>query len=212
MPKYKKKLKVIDLFSGLGGFSQAFLDRDHKVTRYDFNPVFENIPNTIIKDVLELTSDDLKDTDIILASIDCTYFTYANHNPDKDGLEYSKKLARHTLNIIQEARPTYYIIENPPSRLKEVLGPPQYKTAWGYWGMPYLKPTWLWGILPRIQWKTRYKEPQPKKSWNLKTFKTHKFAYLCPRDSKLRSLVPYDFSKAVCIAVEKATHTQEILG
>ena len=211
MPAYNKKLKVIDLFSGLGGFSQAFLDRGHDVTRYDFNPVFENIPNTIIKDVLELISDELKGSDIILASIDCTHFTHANSNPDKEGLDLSVRLAKHTLNIIREANPRFWIIENPPGRIKKVLGPPVYKTAWGYWGTPYFKPTWLWGKLPFMKWPRKYKEPLPKESWNLETFKTHKFAYLCPSDSKLRSLVPYEFSKVVCIATEKATHTQEVL-
>ena len=211
MPSYKKKLKAIDLFSGLGGFSQAFVDRGHDVTRYDFNPDFEEVPFTIIKDVFELTANDLKDADIILASIDCTYFTHTNSNPDKDGLKVSKELTKHTLKIIHEANPLFWIIENPPGRIKNVLGPPMFKTAWGYWGTPYYKPTWLWGKLPFIEWKTRYAEPQPKESWNLDSFKTHKFAYLCPRDSKQRSLIPYEFSLALCIATEKATHIQEIL-
>jgi len=51
---------VIDLFSGLGGFSQAFLDRGHYVERYDFNPEFENIPNTIIKNVFDMSPIDLE--------------------------------------------------------------------------------------------------------------------------------------------------------
>lgn len=204
-------MRVIDLFSGLGGFSQAFLDRGHDVTRYDFNEDFAEIPHTMIKDVLELTAKDLEDADIILASIDCTHFTYANHNPSKEGLQHSRKLARHVLKIIQEAKPRYYAIENPPGRLKHIFGPPQYKTAWGYWGTPYLKPTWLWGILPTLDWKTKYTEPQPKGTWNLKTFNTHKFAYLCPRDSKLRSLIPYEFSEALCIACEQKKQTQERL-
>ena len=33
-------MKVLDLFSGLGGFSQAFKDRGHKVTTLDNNPEF----------------------------------------------------------------------------------------------------------------------------------------------------------------------------
>ena len=212
MPKYKNKiLKVIDLFSGLGGFSQAFLDRGHYVIRYDFNPEFKEVKNTIIKDVFELTSQDLLDSDIILASIDCTYFTYANERPDKDGLRLSNELTRHTLRIIHEANPEFWIIENPPGRIKKVLGPPMYKTAWGYWGTPYLKPTWLWGKLPLMKWPTLYTEPMPKESWNLESFKTHKFAYLCPRDSKQRSLVPYEFSLALCKAIEEATNIQETL-
>ena len=203
MPNYNKKITVIDLFSGLGGFSQAFLDRGHYVERYDFNPEFKEVPNTIIKDVFDMTPIDLEIADIVLASIDCTYFTHTNSNPDKEGLDLSIRLAKHTLNIIHEANPEYWVIENPPGRIKKVLGPPVYKTAWGYWGTPYFKPTWLWGKLPFMKWPRKYKEPLPKESWNLETFKTHKFAYLCDRDPKKRSLIPYAFSEALCKALEK---------
>jgi len=196
-------MNVIDLFSGLGGFSQAFVDRGHYVERYDFNEEFKDIPHTIIKNVFDMTPIDLEIADIVLASIDCTYFTFANDNPDREKLELAKKLAKHTLNIIHEANPRFWIIENPPGRIKKVLGPPVYKIAWGYWGTPYLKPTWLWGKLPFMDWPTRYTEPQPKDTWNLETFKTHKFSYLCPRDSKQRSLIPYEFSLALCQATEK---------
>jgi len=41
-------MEVVDLFSGLGGFSQAFLDRGHEVERYDNNPKFSQVPNTKI--------------------------------------------------------------------------------------------------------------------------------------------------------------------
>ena len=200
-------MKVIDLFSGLGGFSQAFVNRGHIVKRYDFNEDFKDIPHTIIKDVFDMTSKDLETVDIVLASIDCTHFTHANSNPDKEGLDLSVRLAKHTLNIIHEANPRFWIIENPPGRIKKVLGPPVYKTAWGYWGTPYFKPTWLWGKLPFIKWPRKYKEPLPKESWNLETFKTHKFAYLCDRAPKKRSLIPYEFSLALCKVTEKELTT-----
>ena len=197
-------MKVVDLFSGLGGFSQAFLDREHDVVRFDNDIRFKEVANTIICDVLELTPEDLWDIpDIILASPPCTYFTHANHNPDKDGLKQSIDLTKYTLKIIHETNPRFWIIENPPGRIKKVLGPPVYKTAWGYWGTSYLKPTWLWGKLPFMDWPTRYTEPQPKETWNLESFNTHKFAYLCERDSAKRSLVPYAFSEALCKATEK---------
>lgn len=207
----RSRLKVIDLFSGLGGFSQAFVDRGHYVTRYDFNPEFEGIPHTIIRDVFSLKKTDLEGADIILASIDCTYFTYANAQPDKEGLELSYKLAKHTITIIKDAEPRYYVIENPPGRIKNVLGIPMIITAWGYWGKPYLKPTWLWGNIPGIEWKTRYTEPEPKDTWDLSRYKHNKFSYLCDSDPKKRSIVPYDFSLALCSAVENNSSYQEVL-
>ena len=195
-------MKVIDLFSGLGGFSQAFLDRGHEVIRYDFNDEFRDRPRTIIKDVLTLTPKDLEGADCVLASIDCTYFTFANAQPDKEKLQFALKLAKHTLTIIQEANTKYYILENPPGRIKKAFGLPTIITAWGFWGTSYLKPTWLWGKIPALTWPTRYTEPTPKDSWDLERYKRNKFSYLCDRDPKKRSLIPHSFSLALCQAIE----------
>jgi hypothetical protein len=196
-------MNVIDLFSGLGGFSQAFVDRGHYVERYDFNKDFKDVPYTTIKNVFDMTPIDLEIADIVLASIDCTYFTIANAIPDKDSLALAEKLTRHTLFIIHEANPRFWIIENPPGRIKKILGPPVYKTAWGYWGTPYYKPTWLWGKLPFMNWPTRYREPVPKDTWDMKRYKKNKFSYLCDTDPKKRSLIPYAFSLELCKATEK---------
>ena len=204
-------MKCIDLFSGLGGFSQAFLDRGHEVIRYDINKDFEEVPNTVIKDVFDLTAADLQGVDIILASIDCTHLTFANARPDITGIALSFELAKHTLQIIQEADPRFWVIENPPGRIKKVLGPPVIKTAWGFWGTPYFKPTWLWGIIPHIDWPMKYTTPEPKESWNPERFRKNKFSYLAPRNNKDRSLIPYIFSETLCIAAENSDSFQTTL-
>lgn len=100
-----KKLKVLDLCSGLGGFSQAFLDRGHDVLRIDNNPVFKNgkkhkykkynidnkiisedgfwiiepVPNTIILDLMQVDMMKLfGEYDVILASPPCQTFSVAS--------------------------------------------------------------------------------------------------------------------------------------
>ena len=204
-------MKCIDLFSGLGGFSQAFLDRRHNVTRYDIDEQFKDVPNTIIQDVLNLTAKDLS-ADIVLAGIECTHLTYANQNLEFMSHAKAVELATHTLSIIQEANPQYWVIENPKnSRLWKIIGKPNYITAWGYWGEQYFKPTGLKGILPHIDWPTRYTEPVPKESWNLKRYKQNKFSYLCDTDPTRRSFIPYAFSEALCVAIEENRGTQELL-
>lgn len=204
-------MKCIDLFSGLGGFSEAFLDRGHEVVRYDIDKQFKDVPNTVIQDVLTLTAKDLT-ADVVLAGIECTHLTYANHNIELLSYAKARRLAKHTLSIIQEANPQYWVIENPKnSRLWKIIGKPSYITAWGYWGEQYFKPTGLKGILPHIDWPTRYIEPMPRESWNFETYKTHKFAYLCEVNPARRSLIPYPFSKALCIAIEENRGTQETL-
>ena len=60
---------VIDLCSGLGGFSQAFLDGGHNVIRVDNNPKFQEVPNTILEDILTMNFKpraDFKKPDILL--------------------------------------------------------------------------------------------------------------------------------------------------
>ena len=46
-------MNVLDLFSGLGGWSAAFKDRGHAVTTLDIEPKFK--PD-IVKDILEIKS------------------------------------------------------------------------------------------------------------------------------------------------------------
>lgn len=45
-------MRVLDLFSGLGGWSQAFLDRGHDVTRLDNDERFKSVPRTMLCDAL----------------------------------------------------------------------------------------------------------------------------------------------------------------
>lgn len=46
-------MKVLDLFSGTGGASQAFFDRGHEVFRVDNDVRFKDVSNTFIWDVLD---------------------------------------------------------------------------------------------------------------------------------------------------------------
>ena len=212
-------MKVVDLFSGLGGFSQAFIDRGHEVERYDFNEDFKDIPYTTIKDVMELTPVDLEYADIILASPPCTHFSVAavyHHwpkplkEPTKETLQQIN-LVKYTVALLKEVDPTYWMVENPQGMMKKILGQQAMKQCWGSWGMNALKPTHLWGKFPPVDWRacstSRHdKTPRGSKKGvqgiNISSFKKNKFAYNIPRDSALRALIPYDFSLAVCLAAE----------
>lgn len=70
-------MKVLDLFSGLGGWSQAFLDRGHDVLRIDNDEHFRDVPRTKIGDILTFTEP--RDYyDVILASPPCQAFSLAS--------------------------------------------------------------------------------------------------------------------------------------
>ena len=47
-------MKVLDLFSGLGGFSEAFLLAGDEVVRVENNPLLSEVPATTQQDVLAI--------------------------------------------------------------------------------------------------------------------------------------------------------------
>ena len=198
-------MEVVDLFSGLGGFSQAFMDRGHKVERYDFDEKFKDIPHTTIKDVLELTPIDLEHADIILASPPCNHFSIASvyhHWPKGEPTEATLeqiKLVKHTACIIKEADAEHDIMENPRGKMRDprVLGKPDMTTFWGAWGATWLKPTDLWGKLPPIDWRSK-----DCATWEKAPRGSKKGIQGQVGNPALRALIPYDFSLAVCLAAE----------
>ena len=47
-------MRVLDLFSGLGGFSEAFYRAGDEVVRVENNPLLSEVPCTTMQDVLEV--------------------------------------------------------------------------------------------------------------------------------------------------------------
>ena len=205
------KLEVVDLFSGLGGFSEAFLNRGHNVERYDNDPQFKKIPYTWTVDVRDLEPDDIAHADIILASFPCNHFSPMSshyHWPKMQPTEETKKVIvqlKETLTLITRANPKYWILENPVGLMRRAIGKPVMLTHWAAWGAKWLKPTHLWGKLPPINWKNKSgatweKAPRGSKS-GVQDGKT---------SSAIRALIPYEFSMAVCLATEGISPQQTL--
>jgi len=203
-------MKVIDLCSGLGGWTSAFIDDSKwEVIRYDNNPKFEGVPFTKIVNVMDIEK---IDADLVLASPPCNTMSMASvshHWRVYDGVRtpYSQqckdavKLFHHVKELAEQAK--WYVIENPIGMGKYVLGQPSVLTYFCIWNrpdgdrLPPKKPTWLWYRLPvHVNW------PVPRKgSWEL-----------APRGSKtgtqgingsaLRALIPYGLSKFIKMHVE----------
>jgi hypothetical protein len=194
-------MRVVDLFSGLGGFSQAFVDRGHEVTRVDNNSQFKDIDNTVIMDVGTLTPDIMGCPDIILTGFPCQHFSIAavSHHwpkgePTKKTIEMINLLKR-TLWLIRETNPKYDILENPRGMMRNVLGKPAKSIFLGAWNKKNKKATDLWGKLPPVDWLLPHKWIEAKRG-----------AKTGVQDPSLsaaeRSLIPYEFSLAVCLAAE----------
>lgn len=145
---------VLDLFSGLGGFSSAFEEaEDWRVVTVDQNPEFE--PD-ICADVMDLRPSDLPDADVILASPPCTVFSLANMHsghfddgrPATDDAREAIALVYHTLGLIKAIDPGYWFLENPRAMLRTVLGRPTGTIHYCQYGHDWQKPTDLWGDHP----------------------------------------------------------------
>ena len=151
------KYRMLDLFCGLGGASQAMVDHeDWEVVRIDNNPdllqhvsfVCKDIRD-VLEEVRQLKPNQIHDIDLIWASPPCTDFsngyagpkyTHMRENPDEVYLP-DLTLVRMTIEIIEILKPRYWIIENVKGAVKffePLLGPPKV----------IIGPYYLWGNFP----------------------------------------------------------------
>lgn len=198
-------MRVIDLFSGLGGFSQAFVDRGHDVLRLDFDDRFLKVPHTTICDIMELQPDDLWTIhtgypDIILASPPCQHFSIAavshhwKHGKPTEATKQQIELVKHTIRLIEDISPKFWILENPRGMLRKVIGRPDKTVFMAAYGKEAYKPTDLWGVFPPIEWLMPMKwEKAPRGS---------SLGVQGYGDPAKAALIPYRFSMAVCLAAE----------
>jgi site-specific DNA-cytosine methylase len=217
---------VLDLFSGLGGWSKAFVERGHRVVTIDIEPKFKP---TICKDIMTLTAEDIPDfdeIDLILASPPCNCFSVASiyRHWNKDGTPKDQrtldaiKLVRHTLDIIESLNPTFWFMENPRGMLRKVIGLPTSTITQCQYGRGIMKSTDLWGEFPKsfVPKKCNNRDSchasakrgshSGTQGIDLKAYKKNRFAYDVPGgggNSALRAEIPYGLSLAVCKAVEK---------
>ena len=218
-------MKVLDLFSGLGGWSQAFRDRGHEVITVDIEKKFN--PD-ICKDIMSLESSDFKEKfDVILASPPCNCFSVASiyrhwdkrtkKPKDKETIE-SINLVRHTLELIEKMKPTFWILENPVGMLRKqwFLMPYERKTiSQCQYGRSIMKPTDLWGRFPSSFIAKRCRpgnldhEKASRGSKNGLQGINNSFSNLGMRGKDERAKIPYGLSLEICLACEKEIKVTE---
>lgn len=148
--------QVLDLFCGLGGFSQAFEESDRwDVTTVDIEERFE--PD-IRADVFDLRPSDFDtEFDVVLASPPCTQFSFAasryerivDGEPQTPAARDAVGLVYHTLGLIRGLTPEFWLVENPQGWLRQIIGDPDGRVTYCQYGTNYMKPTDLWGDHPR---------------------------------------------------------------
>lgn len=150
-------MKVLDLCSGLGGFSEAFAQAGHQVLRIENNPLLADVPHTDIIDIFDVRDllEDVAtenpdpffhDIDVILFSPPCYEFSLAynaprsNHEREFPNVpwEPSMDILECGMDIIKMLKPTWHIVENVRGAIKyfkEDLGKPfQINDAYVFWG------------------------------------------------------------------------------
>jgi hypothetical protein len=209
-------LSVLDLFSGLGGWSQAFRERGHSVVTVDYEERFD--PD-VLANVLDL-SDDLNwllnwsgggKFDIILASPPCEKFSVmafgANwlpgYEPKHDGTRLAMELVRKTVRIIGETKPSFWVVENPMGMLRKLDLLPYERTSVTYcaYGARVRKETDLWGgFPPSLSLEPTCRNGDP---CHVPAPRGSRTGTQGPESSAERAKVPHDLALAVCLAAER---------
>ena len=117
----KAKPVFLDLFSGLGGASEAFVQAGWTVIRIENNPRLQYVPRTLNLDILNWREwiDDMPQPDIIWASPPCREFSTAFNAPRSihershdSAWQPNMKLLEAAKDIIHYLSPKWWIIEN----------------------------------------------------------------------------------------------------
>jgi len=144
---------MLDLYSGLGGMSEAFVQSPHwNVLRIDNNPLLQDVPYTVIMDIRKLDPTQWKphagmpQIDYVHASPPCTEFSnayssprcvFARNHPDEEYMPDMTWLVE-ALRIIKILKPKYYSIENVKGASKwftPLLGEPSIIIgSFMFWG------------------------------------------------------------------------------
>ena len=112
-------MKIIDLFSGIGGFSLGFQKAGYQFTEHYFSEIDKhaianykyNFPHAkYIGDITALHGGDFTDIDIITFGSPCVDFSTAGR---REGLKGAKSsLIQHAIALIAQLRPSVFVWEN----------------------------------------------------------------------------------------------------
>ena len=199
-------MRVVDLFSGTGSATAAFLDRGHEV---------EEVEIERGRDVL--TWEPEGHYDFIWASPPCQAFSvvgarwghFKNGSPQTETARIGLRLLERTLYLYEKADSMFFIWENPRGLMRKFV--PSFierRTVWYcQYGMKYAKPTDLFGRFPSSfkALSCYYGEPDHENS--LRGLKNSGIQALT--GARKRSVVPYGLSLALCRAAEKDLEVDE---
>ncbi len=198
-------MRVLDLFSGLGGFSKPFKDRGHEVITLDIEARFE--PD-VLADVREIRFPGLppidRSFDVVLASPPCNEFSLPGllRGFPRKRTHEAVGLVASTFRLIAEMRPRFYVLENPRAMLRTIIGKPRETVFLCSFGSPFQKATDLWGRWPgEIRRPCAPHEAAPRQ---LDRKRCDRSGVLGLKDPAERAKLPYGLGEELCKRMEAA--------
>lgn len=149
-------MKVLDLFSGLEGWSGPMREQGHDVYRVELLEMFQ----AEHRDVLDFHPSMLPwKPDLIVASPPCTSFsmmsigTHWTHDnqPKTSTAEMGIRLVRRSIELVKQIKPSFWVIENPRAKLRKMEEMQSFErrtVTYCQYGERRMKPTDLWGGFP----------------------------------------------------------------
>lgn len=182
---------TLSVFSGcieFGSEVQAFVDRGHDVETCGLSGDV-----TYCQDIRKFKPQ--KYYHFMTFHPDCSQFSKANWRLGKcKDRSPDLSIVQACFRIVQEAKPMFWMLENPEGCLRYFIGMPQYRIKYGDYGHYCQKPTDLWGVLPFFSYYGM-NNVLPGRH-NLTAFSNG------PRRVDQRAIIPYQLSMVLCKVVE----------
>jgi site-specific DNA-cytosine methylase len=194
-------MRVLDLFSGFGGFSEAFVRAGDEVVRVENNPLLSEVPHTSMQDVLAVRDrlerfqeegTPIREYDVLLAGVPCYEFSLAYFAPraiairDGEDWEPNMELLEATLDIIRITKPRYWVIEN-------VAGSRKYFEKYGLEVNQIHGAHFLYGKFPKFSCPPLPSKADRDKRWAEELRANH------------RAMIPWELSNALRMAIVEQT-------
>jgi hypothetical protein len=136
---------VIDLCSGLEGFSQAFKNNpDYQVITIELDKKFKP---TICADIRYLPLQPNLKPKALLMSPPCNHFSFACLQFPRVGVKLALEIVGACFEAVAYLKPEKWLIENPRGRLRHILGKPKQTIRYSDYDkeIKWMKTTDFWG-------------------------------------------------------------------